>query len=595
LALLAALLGGETAVQVLAPWPMKIVVDHALGGGAPGAAMHPALRAVVEVLPGGDSPLGLVMWCVAATLAICLGAAAVALAQASVGITLGARMSYRLAADLLAHLQRLSLRFHARRSVGDSMRRVTSDCGCVATIVRDSLLPAAAAVVTLAVMFAIMVRMNPPLAVMAAAVSPAIALLIRRYAGAINDRAYEYAQAEGDVYALAERGLSSMPVVQAFGLEPAMDARMRAAYDRVLSTHLACTAAQFRLKVLTGLAIAAGTACVLWVGSVQVLEGRLTVGGLLVFLAYLASLYAPLDTIVQSSATAREALGDARRVREVLAEADMVRDEPGAVPLAQTGGAVSVGFDAVTFGYEEGRPVLHGVTFEAAAGSILAVVGPTGAGKSTLAALVARLYDPWEGRVLLDGHDSRRLTVGSVRAAVAVVPQETYLFPASIAENIAYGLPGAGRGQVEAAARAADAHEFITRLPEGYDTVIGQRGGTLSGGQRQRIAIARALLVGAPVLLLDEPTASLDAESERALVGALAGLRGRHTVIIIAHRLSTIRAADSVLVLDRGRVVEQGPHDRLAGAGGLYASLLAAFAGAHRPDRPPSPPPEPAP
>jgi ATP-binding cassette, subfamily B, bacterial len=409
-----------------------------------------------------------------------------------------------------------------------------------------------------------------------------MALAMRRYSAPMADRSYEQQEAEGLLYETVEQTLSGLPVVQAFGQEPAADRRLAADIDRIMEATIRMTWAQFRFKIALGAITALGTAAVFYVGAQHALSGRLQLGTIIVFLAYLGSLYSPLHDVGHSSSTVSEAIGSARRVVEVLdAPADVV-DRPGAVRLGGVRGDVR--FEGVWFGYVPGRPVLRGVSFAARPGEVVAVVGPTGAGKSTLAGLLPRFFDPDEGRVSLDGRDVRELRLESVRASVSLVLQESFLFPFSIAENIAYGRPGASRAEIEAAARAANAHGFVCRLPDGYETVVGERGATLSGGERQRVAIARALLKDAPVLVLDEPTSALDAETEESLLGALERLMEGRTTIVIAHRLSTIRRADLILVLREGRIVERGSHEELVALGGQYARMHAIQ---HRPERVP--------
>jgi ATP-binding cassette subfamily B protein/subfamily B ATP-binding cassette protein MsbA len=317
----------------------------------------------------------------------------------------------------------------------------------------------------------------------------------------------------------------------------------------------------------------------LWVGASRAAEGRLTVGSILVFLSYLGTLKSNLKSFTGIYSTLQGARASIDRVMEVIDAGGEVEERAGAAALPPARGHLRL--EGVTFGYEGASAVLRGVTLEALPGQTVAVVGPTGAGKSTLVGLVARLFDPWEGRVTIDGRDLREVQLRSVREQVSLVLQEPFLFPVSVAENIAYGRPEATRAEVEVAARAAGAEEFITRLPRGYETVVGERGATLSGGERQRVSIARALLKDAPILVLDEPTSALDARTEASLMGALDGLRRGRTTLIIAHRLSTVRGADRIVVLEGGEVVESGGHEELMARGGLYRSLHdAQFGGA---------------
>jgi ATP-binding cassette, subfamily B, bacterial len=323
-----------------------------------------------------------------------------------------------------------------------------------------------------------------------------------------------------------------------------------------------------------GSSVALGTAAVLWFGAQQVLRGDLSVGGLLIFLAYLASFYEPLNAIMYSSSTAQTAAGSARRVMEILEAEEEVPETDAGLELGSVRGEITL--NDVTFGYDAGRPVLRNVSLTVAPGETLAVVGATGAGKSTLVGLIPRFFDPWEGCVLLDGIDLRRLRLKSLRRQISLVLQEPFLFPMTVAENIAYGKPEATRQEVDDAATAANAHHFILRLPNGYDTVVGEAGTTLSGGERQRVAIARALLKDAPVLILDEPTSAMDGGTEDVVLQALQRLMVGRTTIIIAHRFSTIREAHRIAVLEEGKLVEVGSHGALMARHGTYWRLYSA-------------------
>jgi ATP-binding cassette subfamily B protein len=360
-------------------------------------------------------------------------------------------------------------------------------------------------------------------------------------------------------------------VVQAFGREEYEDHRFHRLCLRTLQAYLRAITAQLQFRVGVGSVTAAATAALMIAGGQHVLKGSLTVGSLLVFLSYLSSLYAPLETLAYLPSWSATAVAGARRVLEVLEAEEAVSEPPRARPLTYPRGDLC--FDQVTFGYQPQRPVLHRVSLTARAGETIALVGPTGAGKSTLVSLIPRFFDPWEGRLTFDGRDLRDLPLAHLRAQIALVLQEPFLLPLTLAENIAYGRPGASRAEIEAAAQAAQAAAFIERLPQGYETVLGERGATLSGGERQRLAIARALLKDAPVLILDEPTSALDGGTEAALLTALARLMAGRTTFIIAHRLSTIQRADRIVVVTDGSVVEQGSLSQLLAAGGLYQHL----------------------
>jgi ATP-binding cassette subfamily B protein/subfamily B ATP-binding cassette protein MsbA len=549
-------------LELLKPWPLKLVIDNVLG--------HHLTPGVLTFLPGVGHPRGLLLWVTVGTVVIFLLGTATHMIYTYASLQLGQRMTFKLAGDLFAHLQRMSLMFHRRRTVGDMLARVTGDSYCVSTLVTDALVPALQAVVTLIAMLVVMLLLQPTLTLLALGVTPFFVIVIKRLGPAIKERTREQRDLEGSMMAVVEQTLSAMPAVQAYTREEIEERRFRGYADRTIVAYVRATLAGLWFELFAGLVTTVGTAAVVYVGADLALRGKLTPGTIIVFISYLSSLYDPLDSITHTTQTVQGAAAEADRVMEILETEPDVRDRPGARPAHAR---QSVGYERVTFGYQEGRPVLHDISLEARRGEVVAIVGPTGAGKTTLINMLVRFHDPWEGRVLMDGRDLRDLRLRSVRDQVALVLQDPFLFPISLADNIRYGRPGASQDEVEAAARAANADEFIRRTPQGYETVIGERGATLSGGEKQRISIARAFLKDAPVLVLDEPTSALDARTEAALLDAMERLMEGRITFVIAHRLSMVRRATRILILDHGRIVERGTHAELIAAEGLYAGL----------------------
>ena len=553
-------------LDVLRPWPTKLLVDQVLGQ----QPVPSQLRRLLTALPGSQGVEGLLLWVCVSTVLIFLAGTLMAMANTCASVRLGQRMVYDLGADLFLHVQRLSLIFHSRRPVGDTIARVTGDPYCVQAMVTGAFLPLLGSVILLITMFAIMWRLEPTITLLSLGVAPFLMLAIRIFGEPMKDRNRERRDLEGRMMSLVQQALSAIPAVQAFTREELECARFRHHADQTVAAYRRATSADMWFKLFVGLVTSVGTAAIMWLGARYALEGKMTVGTILVFLSYLGSLYGPLNAITYTASTLQHAAANADRVVEILDTLPDIEDSPEPREISLQG---HVRYEGVAFGYHPDRPVLKGISLEAKPGEVLAIVGPSGAGKTTLVSLLIRFFDPWSGRVMVDDQDIRELRVRSLRQQVAIVLQEPFIFPLTIAENIAYGRPGATVGEIVAAAVAANADGFIRRLPEGYDTVVGERGATLSGGEKQRLSIARAFLKDAPILILDEPTSALDAGTEFLLLDALERLMKGRTTIIIAHRLSTIRNADRVLVMDRGQVVGQGTHSELMARGGLYANL----------------------
>ncbi|HEX8218480.1 MAG TPA: ABC transporter ATP-binding protein, partial [Chloroflexia bacterium] len=560
----------STAFSLLQPWPMKVLVDNVLGGSAPSGA----LKGVLDLLPGAGTPGGLLAWVVLAGLVVFAANSAFEVALTFAWIKVGQRMVYNLAGDLFAHLQRRSLVFHSRNPVGDSLSRITEDSWSAYTVANALLFAPGNALVTMIGVLAIMLGMDAGLTLLSLVVAPFMAgssLLLGR---PIRAAAQVRRKLESRIQSHVQRTLSGISVVQAFGQEDRERGRFREMTRAAIRAHQWSTIVGKLYDLSSGLITTLGTAAILWVGARHVLDGSLTVGGLLVFISYLSLLQGQMKAFAGIYSKLQGASAGVDRVAEVLEAEHEVKDEPGARPLPPVEGHVII--ENVTYGYEPSRPALEDVYIEALPGQTVAIVGPTGAGKSTLAGLLVRFFDPWKGTVWIDGYDAREVQLRSLRSQVALVLQEPLLLPITVAENIAYGRAEATMEEIEAAARAANAHHFIMELPQGYDTILGERGGTLSGGEQQRLAIARALLKNAPILILDEPTSALDAETEGLLMEAMRRLMKGRTTFIIAHRLSTIRNADRIVVMQSGRVAEAGTHEELVRSGGAYSRLYEA-------------------
>ena len=563
------LTGFTSVAAALQPWPLKILVDHALGH----APLPGWLGSAIERL--GASPSVPLLLFLAA-----LGSLAVfALANAlDAGLTwawtvTGQRMVYSLAADLFHHLQRLSLLFHARRSTGDLLNRLTSDTWCVYSLT-DGLLTPAYHIMQFLTVGTVAWMLDRRLAGLSIAMAPMLAFSSFYFGGKLKRRARLSREAQSRLVSFVHQTLSAMPLVQAFSTERANQERFQNLADDAVGLSQRGALLTSAYGLVNGFVLTLGAAAVLYAGGRRVLSGSLSLGALIVFIAYIRNMQSAAEGLLGTYSALKPVEAGMDRVLELLNAGERIVDRPAAidVPMRPLEGA-SVRFESVTFGYQPGEPVLRRVNLQARPGEKIALVGPTGAGKTTLVSMIPRFFDPWEGRITLDGVDLRDLRLRSLRAQVSLVLQESFLFPSSVADNIAYGRPGGTRDEVIAAAVAANADEFIRRLPQGYDTVLGERGATLSGGERQRISIARALLKNAPILILDEPTSALDAETESALLEALERLMKGRTVFIIAHRLSTVQRVDHVVVLDAGTVVEAGGRSELLACDGHFQRM----------------------
>jgi ATP-binding cassette, subfamily B, bacterial len=554
----------DTLFALLQPWPLKVIIDGVLRGRP-------------QDLPG----LGFVSdWSQVQLLNAAIAGYVVILVLGALfdfsGTYLMDSSGERLVSDVretvFARLSRLSLRFHTTQRTGDLTSRLMSDIGRVQDMLVQSFSTLVPNVALLVGMMVVMFAIDWQFTLIALSISPLLFLSVYRYTRAIKGASRSARKREGQLAARASEVIGAVRVVQAFTRENYEDERFSQQSSSTLQANLEAVRLQAQFSPLVDILAGIGTAAVLWVGTHRVLSGQMTLGTLLVFMTYVSSLYKPMRQLSKLSYVSSRGVASAERLSEVLEAENDVDDLPGAVAVDRLRGGVR--FDDVELAYGE-QAVLHDIDLTVAPGELVAVVGPTGAGKSSLVSLIPRFFDPRRGRVLIDGRDVRSMQLRSLRAQISIVLQEPILFEGTIRENIAYGRPGAAEDEVLAAAKAALVDRFVDDLPAGYDTVIGERGGTLSGGERQRVSIARALVRDAPILILDEPTSGLDPNSEHVLIEALSNLIAGRTTFVIAHRMSTIVSADRVVVLDRGRIVEQGTHSELMLVpGGLYRSFL---------------------
>ena len=566
LSLAAVALLGVVLADVLAPWPLKIIFDHILLA----KPLPPTLALLQPVLDWGTWPALTVA--TLAIAAIALAGGVLAYLQLYTTAKVGHRITWRLRGELFAHLQRLSLAFHRDSRSGELLTKVAGDTNLLRDMFSDWALTLGRHALTLVAMLSVMFLLNWQLALVVAATLPpllgVIFVLNRRVKASVR----EQRKHEGLMATRLNEVLSSIALVQAFGRhtyeEDRFSREIEANYESGMRTTRTTGAIVKAIAVIS----AAGTAITVLLGAHEVLAGRLTPGELLVFITYVTSLYKPVRDLGRLSAKFSRASVSAQRVAEILDHEPDIADAPDALELKRPAGEIV--FENVSFGYGAGRAVFDSLSLRIAAGERVALVGPSGAGKSTLLNLLLRLYEPTAGRVLIDGIDIRRFTRDSLRREIGIVLQDSILFGVSVRENIAYGRPDAPLDAIEAAARAARAHEFIVDLPEGYDTEIGERGATLSGGQRQRLCLARALVKEPAILVMDEPTASIDAVSARLINEAVARVHRNRTLIVISHEYSDMASYDRILVLQNGRLVESGAHEALLKARGTYLALV---------------------
>lgn len=566
------LMSAGIALNLLKPWPFKYIVDGLL----PGDAAHGSIEAKAFVAKwlGWTNAPGAVLALCGALVVISLLSGFVNLISNALLIRIGLKALLHLRTQLYSCLQALPLRFHDARRASDSSFRVAYDSQAIQTIYNKGFATTFGAIVTLIGALSIMLPMDWWLTLLSLGVLVPVVWAIRYYSDRIRRGSKSIQERESDLLATAQEGLGSIRIVQAFGRESFEVEQFSRQAARSLEANFHLNMISMRSALVAGTLMALGTAIMYAAGSLQVLRGNLSLGDLLVFVAYLATLYQPIEQLTYTAWALEGAAAGAQRCFEVLDRQEETKDAPGAMTINSARGEIV--FAGVSFAYDGRPPVLSGVDLEIAPGETVVIVGPSGAGKSTLLSLVPRFYDPTSGVVRLDGSDLKTLTKASLRAQIGMVLQDTLLFSASIRENIGYGREGATDAEIIEAAKRAQAYDFIMAQPQGFETLVGERGGRLSVGQRQRIGIARAFLKNAPILLLDEPTSALDPATEKEIMSTIADLMRGRTTLVITHRLSTAHYLGSVVLLEGGRIAAQGSGPDLLASSGSYARLYRA-------------------
>ncbi|MEI7822992.1 MAG: ABC transporter ATP-binding protein [Verrucomicrobiota bacterium] len=554
------------AFNLLRPWPLAFIVDKLLPASANGT--H-GLSIWGHDLGGWSLPTILMIVC-SLMVVLHILAGGIGYVTSIITLRVGLHAILRMRTELYAYLHSLPLKFHDERRSSDSSFRVAYDSQSIQSIYSRWFF-VFQSTITLGATFATMWAFDFQIALLSLLVVPFMVLAIYLYAKRIREQSTQIAEQESAVLTAAQEGLSSVKMVQAFGREDHEVGQFRVRAHGSLEANLRQNATSMKSSLLVGTLIAASSAAMFYAGARHVMQGTLTIGQIWYLSTLLLMLYQPLEALTHIAWGLQGAASGVQRCFEVLDRANDVPDAPDAYELTGTRGDLV--FENIAFGYSADRPILQKVNVHIEPGQTVAFVGGTGAGKSTMLSLVPRFYDPTAGRVLLDGHDVRELTKKSLRNQISIVLQDTLLFSTTVRENIAYGRPDATEGEIIEAAKRAQAHEFITAMPEGYLSQVGERGGHLSVGQRQRLGIARAFLKNAPILILDEPTSALDPTTEAAIMTTLEELMRGRTTLIITHRIATVHRVDKIVVLGDGTVLEEGKGPELVTRGGRYAQL----------------------
>ncbi len=562
----------QTVMTLAGPWPLKIILDNVVGTHKP-----PEWLRALHILSLSDSKLELAAIAAIGLVVIAVLAAVASYIENYYTESVSQWVAHDLRLRVYDHLQRLSLGYYDTHQVGDILSTITTDIKTIQGFASSGTLGILVDLMTIVGMLGIMFWLDWDFALIAVAVTPFLVLYVARFNRAVKKATHEVRKHQSEIVSVVQQGLESVRVVKAYGRQDLEEAHLTDVSHATVDAALKARRVKALLSPVVSVVAAACAGYVLWRGTALVLSDVMTVGALTVFLTYLSKFFKPVQDLAKMSNSIAQTAVAVERVQTILDTDIALTERPDAREPGTLKGAIT--FDRVAFAYDPKAPVLTSVDVSIAAGQLVGVVGPTGGGKSTVVSMIPRFYDPTDGRVLIDGVDVRDYTLQGLRGQIGFVLQDTVLFRGTVHDNIAYGRPSATDAEIVEAAKLANADEFIAKMPDGYKTMVGERGLTLSGGQRQRIGIARAIIRNAPILILDEPTAALDTESERLVVDALEKLMKGRTVITIAHRLSTIRHSDKIIVLKGGVVAEEGTHDELVALDGVYAELHRAQVG----------------